>query len=140
MFLFSAVSLLVPAFTSVHTVRLLSFFVFEVCVGLFWPSLGFLRSKYVPADCRSTTMNLFRIPLNCIVVLVLANIGQLSNFQVFLMCFLVLVPAIVCQFMLLRIVEAEQITAGDNSTSKASNEAGAYQPVVGAEEIELLTS
>lgn len=28
-----------------HTIRLVSFFVFEVCVGMFWPSLGFMRSR-----------------------------------------------------------------------------------------------
>ena len=100
----SSVSLLLPAFVESHTVRLLSFFVFEVCVGLFWPSLGFLRSKYVPEDCRATTMNFFRIPLNMIVVMVLANIGTLSTFQVFLMCFAVLMPALVCQYLLMNLV------------------------------------
>ena len=113
----SACSLLVPAFVSNHSVRLVSFFVFEVCVGLFWPSLGFLRSKYVPEDCRATTMNFFRIPLNLIVVLVLANIGALSTFQVFMLCVSVLLPALVCQWMLMRVVlgggaEKPSVSAG----------------------------
>lgn len=100
----AAASLLVPAFVENHSVRLCSFFVFEVCVGLFWPSLGFLRSKYVPEDCRATTMNFFRIPLNLIVVLVLANIGALSTFQVFMLCVSVLLPALMCQWLLMRVV------------------------------------
>lgn len=103
-------SLLLPAVVESHTARLASFLVFEVCVGLFWPSLGFLRSKYVPEDCRATTMNFFRIPLNLIVVVVLANIGSLSSLQVFLLCFAVLMPALGCQLMLLRVVEHEAAT------------------------------
>jgi len=107
----AAASLLLPAFLPSHTVRLLSFFVFEVCVGMFWPSLGFLRSRYVPEDCRATTMNFFRIPLNLIVVLVLYNIGSLSTFQVFLLCVAVLVPALICQGLLMRLVAKEQMQA-----------------------------
>jgi hypothetical protein len=89
--------------------------VFEVCVGLFWPSLGFLRSKYVPEDCRATTMNFFRMPLNLIVVLVLANIGSLTNLQVFMLCFSVLMPALLCQFLLLRIVERTVHSGGSTA-------------------------
>lgn len=37
-----------------HTVRLLAFFVFEICCGMFWPSLGFMRSKYVVVRCPSS--------------------------------------------------------------------------------------
>jgi hypothetical protein len=108
----AAASLIVPAFVQNHSLCLASFFVFEVCVGLFWPSLGFLRSKYVPEDCRATTMNFFRIPLNMIVVMVLANIGALSTFQVFMLCFAVLMPALLCQFLLMKRVQREQITGG----------------------------
>jgi MFS family permease len=107
----SAGALLLAAFMPSHSIRLLSFFVFEVCVGLFWPSLGFLRSKYVPEDCRATTMNFFRIPLNMIVVLVLYNIGSLSTFQVFILCVAVLMPALICQWLLLQIVAKEQALA-----------------------------
>jgi hypothetical protein len=74
MFLVAALALIVPALSDVHTVRLVSFFVFEVCCGMFWPSLGVMRGKYVPEDVRATVMNFFRIPLNLIVVLVLINV------------------------------------------------------------------
>jgi MFS family permease len=104
MFATAAVALFVPALVESHTVRLLSFFVFECCVGLFWPSMGFMRSRYVPEEVRSTTMNFFRIPLNCIVVIVLYNIASLSDFQVFMLCFLCLMPALLAQFALNQIV------------------------------------
>jgi hypothetical protein len=51
-----------------------SFFVFEGCVGMYFPSIGTLRSKYVPDSHRSVFMNLVGIPLNLLVVSVfLAN-------------------------------------------------------------------
>jgi len=100
MFLVAAVALAVPAFVEHHTVRLVSFFVFEACVGMFWPSLGFMRSKYVPEEVRATTMNFFRMPLNLIVCAVLANIGKLSEFSVFLLCTACLLPALFCQMQL----------------------------------------
>ncbi|KAF7638207.1 hypothetical protein Mgra_00002436 [Meloidogyne graminicola] len=48
-----------------------SFNLFELCVGIAWPTLSFLRSKYIPEKSRSTIMNLFRIPLNLLVIFLL---------------------------------------------------------------------
>ena len=42
-----------------------------------------------------------------IVVLVLANIGSLTNLQVFALCVSVLMPALVCEWLLLKHVERE---------------------------------
>jgi len=51
-----------------------SFLVFEGCVGMYFPSSGCLRSTYVPDAHRSIIMSLFGIPLNVLVVTVfLAN-------------------------------------------------------------------
>ena len=44
------------------------FFVFEATVGMYFPSINCLRSAYVPNEIRSTAMNIFRVPLNVIVV------------------------------------------------------------------------
>ena len=35
-------------FTESATVLLAAFFVFEICVGLFWPAMGYMRGLYVP--------------------------------------------------------------------------------------------
>ena len=43
-----------------------SFFVFEACVGTYFPLIGTLRSKYLPDAYRGVIMNLFGIPLNLI--------------------------------------------------------------------------
>jgi MFS family permease len=55
-----------------------AFFLFEACVGMYFPSIGTLRSKYIPSEQRSIIMNLFGIPLNLIVVSVFLSIRQLG--------------------------------------------------------------
>lgn len=55
-----------------------AFFVFEACVGMYFPSIGTLRSKYVPDSHRSVIMNLFGIPLNVLVVTVFLSIKKLG--------------------------------------------------------------
>jgi MFS family permease len=47
---------------------LASFLVVEFCVGLFMPVAGTLRSKYVPDSLQGAILNIFRLPLNTIVV------------------------------------------------------------------------
>jgi len=54
------------------------FFVFEACVGCYFPSIGTLRGKYLPDSHRSTLMNLFGIPLNALVVTVFLGIKKLG--------------------------------------------------------------
>jgi MFS family permease len=43
---------------------LLAFCAFECLVGIFWPSMMSLRSRYVPEDIRSTIINCFRFVPN----------------------------------------------------------------------------
>lgn len=49
-------------------VILMSFLTMEFCVGLFMPVAGTLRSKYVPDALQGAILNIFRLPLNAIVV------------------------------------------------------------------------
>lgn len=51
---------------------------FEVCVGMYFPSIGTLRSTYLPEQYRSVIMNLFGLPLNLIVVSVFLSIQRLG--------------------------------------------------------------
>lgn len=55
-----------------------AFFAFEACVGMYFPSIGSLRSKYLPEAQRTVIMNLFGIPLNVIVVAVFLSIKRLG--------------------------------------------------------------
>jgi MFS family permease len=117
MFCVAGASLLLPAFTTSHSLRFFSFCTFEVCVGMFWPCLGFMRSRYVPEEVRATVMNMFRIPLNLIVVLVLMNIDRLEQRQVFWLCFACMVPAVVCQWRLCEMVlDAPEVTGKKGET------------------------
>jgi len=60
--------------------------VFEGTVGLFYPSYGVIKSEKIPEDIRSGVMNIFRIPLNAFVVLLLLKIKYMSPQIVFLIC------------------------------------------------------
>lgn len=55
-----------------------AFFAFEACVGMYFPSIGTLRSKYIPDSHRSVIMNIFGIPLNLLVVSVFLSIRSLG--------------------------------------------------------------
>merc|ERR1711972_911959 len=67
-FVVGAAALLVPVF-STHIVAVLgAFLVFETCVGIFQPCGGVLRSKVIPDKLQGGVMNMFRIPLNTLVV------------------------------------------------------------------------
>jgi MFS family permease len=49
----------------------LTFLVFEGLCGCFFPTFGTLRGTYIPEKQRTTVMNLFRVPLNLYVVVLL---------------------------------------------------------------------
>ncbi|CAL8463154.1 g2688 [Coccomyxa elongata] len=93
-------------------IQLLAFCAFEVLVGVFWPSMMKLRSQYVPEDLRATILNLFRIPLNLFVCLVLYNVANVPLSVMFGMCSLFLLTAFYCQhqFLLLSVRSRVQNT------------------------------
>ncbi|CAK0784454.1 hypothetical protein CVIRNUC_007658 [Coccomyxa viridis] len=86
-------------------IQLVAFCIFELLVGIFWPSMMKLRSQYVPEGIRATTLNLFRVPLNLFVCLVLYNVGSVPLSAMFGMCSLFLLTAMYCQhsFLLLSV-------------------------------------
>lgn len=79
----------------------ISFLVFEVCIGLFWPAMATMRSKYVPEEARATIMNYFRIPLNLIVVIILLRDFKLKI--IFSSCVFFLILAAVSMSMLYKL-------------------------------------
>jgi hypothetical protein len=64
----------------------LSFVLFELMCGIFFPTYGSLRAIYIPEEQRSTIMNFFRVPLNLFVVIVLINKHSFSNELTFGLC------------------------------------------------------
>lgn len=49
------------------------FVLFEIGCGMMFPAYGSLRSMYIPEEHRTTIMNIYRIPLNVFVIIILLN-------------------------------------------------------------------
>lgn len=101
----SAFLLAVAGLVKAHTVRLIAFCGFELCCGVYWPMVATLRSRYIPEETRATVMNMFRIPLNGIVVLILMSIARVSEVVVFASCTILLVCALLVQYKLSKTVQ-----------------------------------
>ena len=77
-----ACHLTVYLFSSVQ-IRFVAFLVFEACVGLYFPMMGTLKGDIVPEDMRSTIYNIYRLPLNVIVLMpLLMNFSISTTFAV----------------------------------------------------------
>lgn len=100
----SALALITPVmYPGNQLLVFIGFLVFEVCVGIFWPSLSTMRGKYVPEETRATTMNIFRIPLNCIVVFILLQSLPMSI--IFQCCTIFLLIASIIQHWFFKMYE-----------------------------------
>lgn len=64
------------------------FLAFEACVGAYFPCMGTVKSQVVPEDCRAGVYNLYRVPLNAFVLLLLLT--DLSLATAFTACSLLL--------------------------------------------------
>jgi MFS family permease len=60
-------------------VRFVAFITFEACVGLYFPMIGTLKGDIVPEDMRSTIYNIYRLPLNVVVLLPLTMNFSIST-------------------------------------------------------------
>jgi hypothetical protein len=63
----SASSFLVTVITTNEVMRFWAFCIFEFCLGLYFPSMGYLKASIVRDDNRSTIYGLMRLPLNLFV-------------------------------------------------------------------------
>jgi hypothetical protein len=71
-----------------------SFLIFECCVGLYFPSIGVLKSMWVPEHARAGVYNLYRVPLNIVVCSVILTDMQLK--AAFIVCSLLMATAALC--------------------------------------------
>lgn len=90
-----------------------AFFLFEACVGMYFPSIGTLRSRFVPDSHRSVIMNLFGIPLNVLVVSVFLSIDKLGVGGALSVSAAALGCATACMFGLRRMVWREDNRVAD---------------------------
>lgn len=94
LYMVAAAAMAVPVVSEFKALIMASFLAFEIVVGLFWPSIGTLRSQFIPEENRATITNIFRIPLNAIVCVILAMQGYLDVSSVFVVCALLHVCAV----------------------------------------------
>jgi MFS transporter, MFS domain-containing protein family, molybdate-anion transporter len=100
LFAVAAVSMATIAFSSVPTVKFVAMNIFEMTVGMYWPIMGTLKGHIVPENKRAAIYNLFRIPLNFIVLFSLLT--DLSPTQSFALNACMLSAATVLMFMVMK--------------------------------------
>lgn len=91
----AALCLSVPCITTDQQLLFGAFLAFEVCCGVWFPTIGTLRGLVIPEAARAALMNFFRVPLNFLVCVVLLKVQALSTPLVFF---------IVCMWLLLAFV------------------------------------
>jgi len=92
----SAFALVVLSGSATYT--FLAMNLFEMCVGMYFPSMGTMKGMIVPEDKRAAIYNLFRIPLNFIVLFsLLTNLTPRVSFT---LCGTMMVVATLLQMKL----------------------------------------
>lgn len=93
--------------TTSGQIQLIAFCVFETCVGVFWPSMMKMRSDYVPEELRATIINIFRVPLNLFVCVVLGNVEAFPLAGMFGLCVAFMAVSMVSQVQLQRLSQGK---------------------------------
>lgn len=97
-FAVSAVAMICVALQISATASFMGMNVFEICVGMYFPIMGTMKGSIVPEDKRAAIYNLYRIPLNFIVVLSLLT--DLSPSTAFAINVVMMMTATFLQFIL----------------------------------------
>lgn len=112
---------MITLFMNNKTIVYIMFLLFETSVGLFYPSYGVIKSEKIPEDIRSAVMNIFRMPLNAFVVLLLLKIKFLSPQTVFLICTITHGIAFSCYYYFY-LFAGKQVPATEFAFGKHSSE------------------
>eukprot|EP00927_Polykrikos_kofoidii_P066403 TRINITY_DN62001_c0_g1_i1.p1 TRINITY_DN62001_c0_g1~~TRINITY_DN62001_c0_g1_i1.p1 ORF type:complete len:501 (-),score=35.48 TRINITY_DN62001_c0_g1_i1:180-1682(-) len=70
------------------------FLVFEFCAGAYWPASGMVKSEVVPEHVRGTIYNMYRVPLNAVVMVLLLT--DMSMARCFQLCSALLILSCFC--------------------------------------------
>jgi ABC-type multidrug transport system permease subunit len=71
-FALASSSLLVTVICKEERLTFWSFLIFEACVGMYFPSIGYLKGKIIEDGVRGRVYGMLRIPLNVFVVVALS--------------------------------------------------------------------
>jgi MFS transporter, MFS domain-containing protein family, molybdate-anion transporter len=99
-FAVAAISMALVAFSSSITIKFIAMNLFEMTVGMYFPIMGTLKGHIVPENKRAAIYNLFRIPLNFIVLFSLLT--DLTPTQSFTLNALMLGTATVLMYILMK--------------------------------------
>lgn len=113
-------TLLAPVFTTNKHLIMFAFCLFEVCCGIFWPTAGSLRERFIPNDHRATISNIFRVPLNLIVMLSLSLLIQRPKEVVFTFAAILLFVAVLAQYTITKMPAPSANGVNDPSSSSSS--------------------
>jgi hypothetical protein len=96
----ASLAMLIATLSSSETIVFIMMNVFEMTVGMYWPIMGTMKGAIVPENKRAAIYNLFRIPLNFIVLFSLLT--KLTPTQSLTLVSAMLGIASVLQFQLMK--------------------------------------
>lgn len=83
-----------------QTIQYAGMLLYEFCIGAYYPAIGTVKGTIVPEDQRAAIYNVFRLPLNLMVLLYL--IGDFDTESSFLANGLMLIVACILQLRLVK--------------------------------------
>ena len=81
-----------------QTIQYAGMLLYEFCIGAYYPAMGTVKGTIVPEDQRAAIYNVFRLPLNLMVLLYL--VGDFNTESSFLANAIMLLVACVLQYRL----------------------------------------
>ena len=107
-FAVAATAMALIALSNSNTLKFLAMNIFELTVGMYWPIMGTLKGSIVPESKRAAIYNLYRIPLNFIVLFSLLT--DLTPTQSFLLNAIMLGTATTLMILLMKRREKTGLT------------------------------
>lgn len=112
----AAIAMALISVSNSVTLKFIAMNLFEMTVGMYWPIMGTLKGSIVPENMRAAIYNLFRIPLNFIVLFSLLT--DLSPATSFGLNAFMLSTATALMFMLMKRRELNGLTKPSISTDE----------------------
>ncbi|XP_052802463.1 molybdate-anion transporter-like [Mya arenaria] len=95
-----------------YSVSFVAFLIFQCAVGMYFPAMGYLRSRIIPDQHRWSIMNWFRVPINlisCIVLMLLhEDAFQHGNRMIFVICSVLLSLSVLFGVRLHKLAKEEE--------------------------------
>ena len=106
---------IIAAFSDMKFLVFVAFLAFEIACGIFFPTYGTLRSIYIPEEQRAGLMNIFRVPMNFFVVVVLVKVKYMPIPVVFGICTMAHATAYFCFTKFAAVVAERKEAAAANA-------------------------